>query len=438
MVSPTTHHPRARFRRDQRGLQAWGAVGGRPGHAVRAVTNYSDEDLERMLTDLESDLAERKQSFAGDAPNAAREAVCAFANDLPDNRKAGVVFIGARDDGSPSGLPITDELLRAISDIKTDGNTLPPPTLKVERRALRGADIAVVTVEPADSPPVRYRGRIHIRIGPRRGIASAQDERILNEKRRYRDVPFDAQRVTSATLADLNRRAFDEEYLPSAVAPDIAAANDRSYEQQLAAAKMVASADDPTPTVLGLLVLGTRSRDFLAGAYVEFLRVAGTELSDPVADEQEVDGLLGESLRRIEEKIASHNRVAIDFTSGPVEQRKPAYPLVALQQLVRNAVLHRTYEATHAPVRLYWYDDRIEIMSPGGPYGAVTPENFGAPGITDYRNPNLAEAMRVLGFVQRFGAGIPTARHALSENGNPPPEFNVQPTYVGVTVRPAL
>ena len=45
--------------------------------------------------------------------------------------------------------------------------------------------MAVITVLPADSTPVRYRGRIRIRIGPRRGIASAQDERILNEKRRY-------------------------------------------------------------------------------------------------------------------------------------------------------------------------------------------------------------------------------------------------------------
>src|SRR5262249_42719034 len=95
------------------------------------------------------------------------------------------------------------------------------------------------------------------------------------------------------------------------------------------------------------------------------------------------------------------------------------------------------YEATNAPVRVYWYDNRIEIWSPGGPFGAVTPENFGAPGLTDYRNPNLAEAMRVLGYVQHYGAGLPTARRALEQNGNPPSEFDVQPTYVSVTVRPA-
>jgi len=44
----------------------------------------------------------------------------------------------------------------------------------------------------------------------------------------------------------------------------------------------------------------------------------------------------------------------------------------------------------------------------------------------------------VLGFVQRFGAGIPTARRELAKNGNPPPEFDVQPNYLGVVVRRPL
>jgi ATP-dependent DNA helicase RecG len=386
---------------------------------------YTDKDLELMIASGESDHIERKESFQGGAPNTVREAICAFANDLPDHRRAGVVFVGIADDGKPVGLPITDELLRQLSDIKTDGNILPPPTMTVAKHSLLGADVAVITVQPADSPPVRYRGRIHIRIGPRRGVASAQDERILNEKRRYRDLPFDAQPVPSAVLGDLNRRSFEEEYLPRAVATDILGANDRTYEQRLAAAKMVATADDPIPTVLGLLTLGIRPRDFLPGAYIQFLRIAGNQLTDQIVDEQVIDGTVGEVLRRIDEKIGSHNRAAVDFKSGATETRALAYPAVALQQLVRNAVMHRTYEATNAPVHVYWFESYIEISSPGGPYGAVTPETFGRPGVVDYRNPNLAEALRVLGFVQRFGLGIPTARAALNENGNPELTFEV-------------
>ena len=52
-----------------------------------------------------------------------------------------------------------------------------------------------------------------------------------------------------------------------------------------------------------------------------------------------------------------------------------------------------------------------------------------------YRNPNLAEALRVLGFVQRFGFGIAAARRALADNGNPPPQFTIEPTFVRVAVR---
>lgn len=400
------------------------------------MTNYTEQELEKLLTDLESDRVERKESLKGDAPNSIREAVCAFANDLPNYQRAGVVFIGAKDNGQPSPAIITDELLRQLADIKTDGNILPPPSLTVSKRVLSGSEMAVLIVEPADSPPVRYRGRIFIRIGPRRGIASAQDERILNEKRRFRDRPFDAQPIYSATLSDLDQRLFETEYLPSAFAPDILEANERSYEQRLAATKMIVTAAQPTPTVLGILVLGKQVRDFLPGAYIQFLRIAGDNLADPIVDELLVEGTIGKIIQRIDEKLVSHNRTSVDFVGSSKEQRKQLYPMVALQQLVRNALLHRTYESTNTPVRLYWYEDRIEITNPGGAYGVVNSANFGEPGVTDYRNPNLAEALRVLGFVQRFGAGIPIARHALATNGNPPLEFRVEPTYIQATVKP--
>ena len=345
--------------------------------------------------------------------------------------------MGARDDGTPSNLPITDELLRTLADIKTDGQILPPPTLLVEKRVLKGAEMAVVTVQPADAPPVRYRGRIWIRLGPRRGIATAQDERILNEKRRHRDMPFDLQPVPSASIADLNRRLFEEEYLPAAFAPDILAPNDRSYEERLAACRMIAAADQPTPTVLGLLVLGVGPEDFLGGAYIQFLRIDGTRLSDYVVDSKRISGPLGALLRELDVVLGAYVQTRVDIRSSSLEKRTSNYPLVALQQLARNAVMHRTYEATNAPVRITWFNDRLEILSPGGPFGLVTTENFGQPGIVDYRNRNLAEAMRVLGFVQRFGVGLAIARQQLADNGNAPMELLPTTNHVLVTLRPA-
>ena len=398
-------------------------------------TRYSDAELTAMMADLESDLVERKESLRGDAPVKIRQAVCAFANDLPDHRRPGVVFVGARDDGRPAAGTVTDQLLLQLADIKTDGNIVPPPTMTVEPRVLDGARVAVVTVWPSDSPPVRYRGRIWIRVGQRRAPAAAQDERMLNEKRRHRDPHFDARPVRAAGLADLGLARFQEDYLPAAVDAETLAANDRSPEERLAAAKMIVSAEDPVPTVGGILVLGRQPQDFLPGAYAQFLRVGGTEFGDPVTDAEVCRGAIADVVRRLDDKLIAHNRTSVDFLSGPVEIRDSTYPLEAVKQLVRNAVMHRTYEDTNAPTHVYWFDDRIEINSPGGPYGAVNAGNFGQPGVVDYRNPIIAEAMRVFGLVQRYGFGIPAARRLLRAAGHPEPEFRVDPSWVHCTVR---
>lgn len=230
---------------------------------------YTDEELESLLDDIESDLAERKESWKGDAPDTGRQAVCAFDNDLPDHRRPGVLFVGAKNDGTPSGLPITDELLRTLSDIRTDGNILSPPSIIVDKRTLKGGEIAVVTVQPSDSPPVRYKGRIWVRFGPRRAVASPQEERILNEKRRYRDIPFDVQPMPSCDLSALSRLLFEQEYLHNAVTPDVLKTNVRSNEEKLASCRMIASVDNPTPTILGVLVLGLSPRDWIPGAYIQ-------------------------------------------------------------------------------------------------------------------------------------------------------------------------
>jgi len=198
---------------------------------------------------------------------------------------------------------------------------------------------------------------------------------------------------------------------------------------------MIASAEDQTATVLGLLVLGKQPRDVIPNSYIQFLRIDGSELSDPIVDDETIDGTILEILGRIDDKLRAHISTGVDLTGSDKEQRRSTYPLAALQQLMRNAVMHRAYEATNAPVRVTWFNDRIEIHNPGGAYGTVTRENFGHPGVTDYRNPNLAEAMKVMGYVQRFGVGIATAKKELEKNGHPEPEFVVEDAFVQVTIR---
>ncbi|MCP4156188.1 MAG: transcriptional regulator [bacterium] len=391
----------------------------------------NDRELLSLLLDLESDSVERKASLS--EPDRVAEAICAFANDLPGNRKPGVIFIGVNDDGSCSELAINDKLLLKLSGLRDDGRIQPIPSIKVQKRSLKGCETAVVIVQPSLAPPVRFRGRTWIRVGPRRALATREEELRLSEQRRSKDLPFDLRPFPNAGMNDLDIEFFERHYLPKAVAPEILEQNNRTLENQLKALRFLSP--DGIPTTLGILAIGKDPRYFIPGAYIQFLRIEGNQLVDPIRNQKEIKGPLIRLLGRLDDLLEAHNNVSASITEGPIEIKKSDYPMAALQQLCRNAVLHRSYEGTNAPVRVYWFDDRIEIYSSGGVFGDVTKENFGRPGVADYRNPHLAEAMKVLGYVQRFGVGIQIARQELEKNGNPPPEFKVEPTHLFVTVR---
>ena len=105
----------------------------------------TDRELEELFRNIESDRVERKASLSDTSK--VRQAICAFANDLPNYRQAGVVFVGVNDNGTCANLAITDELLRNLSDMRSDGNILPFPVLTVRKIIVDGCEIAAVIVE---------------------------------------------------------------------------------------------------------------------------------------------------------------------------------------------------------------------------------------------------------------------------------------------------
>lgn len=396
----------------------------------------STDELLHLLADLETDQVERKESLrSGDIKERICQAICAYANDLPDHRSPGVIFIGATDDGRAVGIRVDDRLLLDLADLRGQGRILPPPIMSVRALDVDGRAVAVIEVEPSPSPPVRFNGQVWIRVGPRRALATSDEERRLAERKRAADLPFDSRPVYGAKLSDLDLDLFEREYLPSILPPEVLAVNGRTTEQRLMSLRLATI--DGTPTNAGILILGKEPSWHLPGAYLQFLRVEGTSLDDAIINERRLSGALPTLLRELDDLIKINIRTSVQIDDRPRDVRRADYPVAALQQLTRNAILHRNYEGTNAPARLTWYDDRVEIYSPGGPYGAVTVENFGAPGVTDYRNPVVAEAMGGLGYVQKFGAGLTIARRTLADNGNPPPEFTPDPAYVGVIVREA-
>lgn len=68
------------------------------------------------------------------------------------------------------------------------------------------------------------------------------------------------------------------------------------------------------------------------------------------------------------------------------------------------------------------YADRLEVVNHGGLYGRARPENF--PNVSDYRNPIIAEAVKVLGYVNCYNRGINMVQDELVANGNGKAEFS--------------
>lgn len=98
------------------------------------------------------------------------------------------------------------------------------------------------------------------------------------------------------------------------------------------------------------------------------------------------------------------------------------YPNAAVRELMMNACMHRDYQS-NMPVRLYQFDDHIEIMNEGGLYGEARPENV--PTVNDYRNPLVAAAMKELHYVNMFNQGIRRVQGILRKNGSSEAEFDV-------------
>ena len=395
------------------------------------MSPYSDTELEALLGDLESDRVERKESAADDQK--IRRNICAFANDLPANQQAGVLFIGVRNDGSCASLSITDDLLTRLANIRGDGSILPLPSMTVQKRTVQGCEVAVVTVAPSAATPVRYGGRVWVRVGPSVQQASPEDERRLSERRRAADLPFDRRPAGSAGIADLDLQYVERTYLPRAIAPDVLEANARPIPQQLQSLRLL---QEGRPTWGAVLAFAHDPQAWLPGSYVQFLRIAGQEITDPIQDQKTIRGRLEDVLGGLEEVLEINIGLRTQVAGTSREVRQADYPADALKQLAYNAVMHRTYEGTNTPVRIHWYADRVEIASPGGLYGRMTSENFGR-GDTDYRNPLVAETMHHLGFAQRFGLGLPLAQQALARNGNPKAEFEFQASLVMARVRAA-
>lgn len=382
----------------------------------------------------ESELTEWKPTLS--QMDSVYKTIAAFANDFAGHGQAGVIFVGRENDGRCSNTSIRDQdMLDFIGQMRASGSILPLPSVSHQQAILDGCPVLALVVEPSTSTPVAYGGTVYIRVGPSTRKAKPEEVRLLTEKRI--NPTFDGRAANGARLDDLDTFYLEEEYIPNAVSREVLQENNRTLEAQLAALRILTP--QFAPTHLGLLVAGKDPLRFLPGAYVQFLRVDGAELSDPVRDSAEISGRVSDVLRLTFDKVQAHIEISSRQDAEGRRTERANYPFLALRELIANAVVHRNYESSNAPTRINWFNDRLEIFNPGGPYNMVTDQNFGQPHVTDYRNPELAAALKHLGYVEKFGSGIAKVRRQLSLNGNPEIQFEPRKheNYVLATVRPS-
>lgn len=227
------------------------------------------------------------------------EAICAFANDFPGHSQPGYLLIGVQDGGALDGLEVTDRTLLRLGDLRSNVNLGPLPAMTVQKHALSEGDVAVVEVLPSDLPPVRYKGRVWIRVGPSRRAANQQEERLLGERRISALQSFDARPCLDAAPEDLALGQFVNTYLPAAVAPDIIEENDRSLVEQLASLRFYDYRTD-TPTNAAILLFGKDPLRWLPGAWIQFVRWDGDTMGADVLEQRQFSGDLVTVLRELD------------------------------------------------------------------------------------------------------------------------------------------
>lgn len=378
------------------------------------------EKVSGLLIDMESDRIERTTSVREDKLG---PAVCALANDFPNNKEPGYILLGVKDDGTLGGMIWSDDDLQKIGNVRTNGNVLPQPSMTVsEVFKFSEGEVVVIEIKPSLYPPVRYDGRCWIRIGPRRAIATVDEEKILIERRAAYAKTYDLVPALGSTLQDLSLEHFKLTYLPLAIDEDTLRENQRTTEEQLAALRFF-DLNENCPTNAGILMFGINPLFQLPGAYIQYVKFEGEDMTSNVEFEKNFSGALVTELNVLDDFIKNNIIKERPIKTDSFQEKTlKNYPYWSLRELVMNSVMHRSYKS-NSPIYIYEFNNKIEIINPGGLFGDVNVQNF--PNASDYRNIVIAEAMKRLGYVNRFNYGVRRAIDELLKNGNGQPDFDL-------------
>jgi len=190
-------------------------------------------------------------------------------------------------------------------------------------------------------------------------------------------------------------------------------------------------------TVAGLLLFGLSPQRFLPQSGAVLVRFPGTE---PTGGEgqprymrrEEIGGSLGQLVETLWGTIWEEARRE-SVLAGLKREDRPEYPPFAVREAIVNAVAHRDYRLSGRRIEVRMFDDRLEIISPGGLPGHITLDNI----VDEHfsRNPRIVRGLFYWGLIEELGLGIDRMIDEMLQAGHPAPQFDARPFTFKVTLR---
>ncbi|MDP3103483.1 MAG: ATP-binding protein [Candidatus Methanoperedens sp.] len=356
------------------------------------------KELELILQEGEGYKIEFKESLN----NIDRELV-AFANS-----SGGRIFLGITDAKEIKGMEITNKLKSQIQD--TSNNCQPPVKVLFEEFE----NILIINVREGDDKPYKCSSGFYTRVGPNAQKLDRDDiieffksegkirfDELINLKFDY-DTHFDPKKLDKFLILAGISRVMD---VPSILV------NLGVAERQ--EGKVIFNNT-------GILLFSKNLQNIYYHTAVTCALYKGTEKVD-VLDRRDFNEDIISNIDGAMNFLKRYIAVKYEMTGTPRRREIPEIPYDALREAIVNAVAHRDYFEKGSNVMVEMFDDRIEITNFGGLPKGLKPQDFGKKSVL--RNPNIADLLHRVEYIEKMGTGINKIRKLVSEAGLPPVEF---------------
>jgi ATP-dependent DNA helicase RecG len=330
------------------------------------------------------------------------------------NTAGGVLLIGVEDKThEPIGVtdPLDEEerLCNLIADSIT-----PRLVPNVEMTTVEGKTLLVVEVFLSGSRPHWLKAEglengVYVRLGCTN--RQADRELIAELHRSVEGIAFDEQPMPGLSVDDLDLGAMKALFRDR---------RDLGENDLLTLRLLIHDQKRLVPTKGGILLFGKERERYFPDAWVQCGRFVGKDKAD-IFDHIELRDHLPEAVESIMLFLKKHAMRRADFSNI---RRKDVWsiPLGILREAVINALVHTDYSQRGAPIRIAFFDDRIEIENPGILLPGMTIEDM-KQGISKIRNPVIARVFRELNLIEQWGSGVPRMFREAAELGLPPLEI---------------